>query len=125
MKNTANDLYNQDEHTKTEEACQCLALDPLDSGLNILLGICLERQKKYDEAISHYQKRIEISTDDDEVACAHSRIAAINLYINSGEWEKAKENHEAVIGLSDEQKTADNFCHLCFVYEESKRLCQS
>jgi tetratricopeptide (TPR) repeat protein len=78
MKNIAYDLYSQGEYAQAEGAYRMyLAFDPSDPDANIMLGTCLARQGKYDEAIRYFQQGIELSIDDKERAGAYFEIGSI------------------------------------------------
>ena len=80
--------YKLDDYAKAEEAYrECLALDPSDSFVHILLGISLEQQEKYDESICCYQRGIELSTDDEKRASAHESLG--DIYFDREGWEEA------------------------------------
>jgi len=53
-----------------------LELNPKFKGANLQLGLIAEWQKKLDEAISYYEKEIQL---DDNAAEAHQHLAALYL----------------------------------------------
>ena len=121
---TMYDPFTQDEYAKAEETFrESLALDASDPETNIMLGACLARQGKFDEAISYLTLGIELSTDEEERASVYAYLG--DLYFAREEWKDAIENYETAIRLSDVEKTTGNLFNLGLAYVNVEEYAKS
>jgi tetratricopeptide (TPR) repeat protein len=72
------------------------------------MGIIFQRSGKYDEAVEHYQKALEVNGTNSEVAMVHNNLGS--LYYQSGNYAAAHEHHlKAVQLVSDDHLYSTKF----------------
>lgn len=107
---------------------QSLRFDPSDHYVRYSLGGVYERQKKYEAAITEYQKAVILARAEPDgllgVALAEYQMG--NAYFEKGDYAGAAQAYQRVIALSPPAKNIKDFLAVqksaVEYLEESKRL---